>query len=274
MVASKKDYNVERLMQFAMYVVKNAGERALSFYSKSDPRIRFDESLITETELHLTQFLENQLYSYFPEHQIFSRMSNNMDENNNYSHEENRYMWVFDALDGVANFQAGIPIWGISIALVENFWPVFSVFYMPVVDNLFHAQAGHSAFRGNHETHVTTIDNINDESLLLTFSRFHQHYHPAFPGKIRNLGSTSAHICYVAAGCADGAVIANETYQGLAAAHIIIEAAGGKIYKTDGGEFVLNEYFNGESIQEHLLVTSPQLHAQINSSLQIDPNVA
>ncbi|GAF91915.1 unnamed protein product, partial [marine sediment metagenome] len=79
------------------------------------------------------------------------------------------------------------------------------------------------------------------ESLLLTYSRFHHHYHSTFPGKIRDLGCTAAHICYVATGRAEAALIANESYQDLAAACIIVEAAGGKIYKLDGSEFLLNE---------------------------------
>jgi myo-inositol-1(or 4)-monophosphatase len=44
-------------------------------------------------------------------------------------------------------------------------------------------------------------------------------------------------MCYVAAGRAEAAIIARETFQDLAAARVIIEAAGLKICKMDGSGF-------------------------------------
>ena len=61
---------------------------------------------------------------------------------------EERYLWIFDPFDGVANFQAGIPVWGLSLALLENFWPILGAFYMPVTGDLFHAVAGQKRLSG------------------------------------------------------------------------------------------------------------------------------
>jgi len=91
---------------------------------------------------------------------------------------------------------------------------------------------------------------------MFTFSRFHRHYVSRFPGKIRNLGCTGAHLCYVAMGRADVAVTANESFQDLAAARMIVEAAGGRLFKASGEKFYLNDYLNGARIEEHLLVTA------------------
>jgi len=263
MVASKRD-GIEDLTQFAMEVIRRSGEEALSYYGKGNPNVKFDDELVTEAELHLTDFYQDQLHAHFPEHQVFK----NIQENKGYTHEGKRYLWIYDALDGVANFQAGIPIWGTSLALLENFWPILGVFYMPATGDLFHAQAGNKAFWGKREIRVSAQENINDESLLLTYSRFHHYYHPTFPGKIRDLGCTTAHICYVAMGRAEAAVIANESYQGLAAARVIIEAAGGKIYKMDGSEFFLDEYLDGQRIDDHLLVVAPDTYSQVRTYLQ------
>ncbi|MBW1820447.1 MAG: inositol monophosphatase, partial [Deltaproteobacteria bacterium] len=177
-------------------------------------------------------------------------------------------LWIFDPIDGVANFQAGIPIWGMSLALIENFWPVFGAFYMPATGDLFHAQAGKEAFRGNEKIRISSSEPFNNESLLLTYSRFHNYYSSTFPGKIRALGCTSAHLCYIAMGRADAAVIANESFQDLAATRVIIEAAGGKIFKTDGSDFFLNEHLNGERIKGHLLVGNPDNFTELKDYLQ------
>lgn len=261
---ASKSQGIEDLTQFAMEVIRRSGEEALSYYGKGKFNLKFDDELITEAELHLTEFYQDQLHAHFPEHQVFEGKQ----ENKGYTHEGKRYVWIYDALDGVANFQAGIPIWGISLALLENFWPILGMFYMPATGDLFQAQAGGKAFWGNKEIRVSAQEDINDESLLLTYSRFHQHYHSTFPGKIRDLGCTSAHICYVATGRAEAAVIANESYRALAAARVILEAAGGEIYKMDGSEFLLDEYIDGQRIDDHLLVVAPEIYPQVRNYLQ------
>jgi myo-inositol-1(or 4)-monophosphatase len=138
---------------------------------------------------------------------------------------------------------------------------------LPATGDLFYAQAEQKAFLGKEEIHVSDQKNINDESLLFTYSRFHRRYRSTFPGKIRDLGCTGAHICYVAMGRAEAAVIANESYQDLAAAGIILQAAGGKICKIDGSDFFLNEYLDGQKINDHLLVMAPDIYSQVRKSL-------
>ena len=259
LMTSFADPSLEEMTQFSIDLVQQAGKEALKYYGKGRSRAVFDQSLVTEAELRLSGFFLEQLKHRFPDHQAFS--SSHVGKE--YSHGEKRHLWIFDPIDGVDNFQAGIPIWGMSLSLLENFWPVLGVFYMPATGDLFHAQAEKSAFWGEKKINVNTKENVDDESLLLTFSRFHQHYNCKFPGKIRDLGCTAAHICYVAKGRADAAVIANESYQDLAAARVIIEAAGGKISKMDGGSFHLNDYIDGGRIPEHLLVASPENLEQV-----------
>jgi len=256
-------HDIEELTGFALDVVQGAGEEVLGYSGRGTPRIKFDESLVTEAELQLREFFLDQLHSRFPEHQVFQ----NSQTDNGYTHEKKRFMWVFDPLDGVANFQAGIPIWGISVALLDNYWPIFGVFYMPATGDMFHARAGEKAFWKDREIHVSPQEEINDESLLLTYSRFHQHFKVNFPGKIRDFGCTGAHLCYVAMGRAEAALISKESFQDLAAVRVIVEAAGGKLYRMDGSEFFLNEYMDGQRIDEALLVTSPDAFSQVRGYL-------
>ncbi len=253
-MANTHKAGLEEMNRFSVDLVKQAGDEALNYYGKGRTRAVFDQNLVTEAELRLSNYFQEELSHQFPDHLAFSSSQIRSD----YSHDEKRYLWIFDPIDGVDNFQAGIPIWGISLALLENFWPVLGVFYMPATGDLFHAQADKNAYWRDQIIHVNSKGNVDDESLLLTFSRFHQQYQSEFPGKIRNMGCTAAHICYVAKGRADAAIIANESYQDLAATRVIIEAAGGKICKMDGTKFHLSDYMERGRIDEHLLVASPK----------------
>jgi myo-inositol-1(or 4)-monophosphatase len=254
---------VDELIRFAKTVVQQAGEQALSFYGKGAPTLKFDSDLLTKAEIQLTRFFENQLQSTFPEHQLFQ--STHADHG--YTHGEKRYLWIFDPINGSANFQSGIPIWGVSVALLENFWPILGVFYMPVTGDLFHACAGAKAFHGNRPIQVRGHDTLNDESLLFVFSRFHQQFRCSFPGKIRDLGCTGAHFCYVAMGRGEAVVAANESFRDLAGLRVILEAAGGKIFNLDGSGFFLNDYLDGHSIDGGILACSPDTATQIKEYL-------
>jgi myo-inositol-1(or 4)-monophosphatase len=259
-----KHVAVEELEAFARETIQSAGEKALGFYGQGVPEVKFDRALGTEAELQLNHYFQEALRQRFPEHQLFDGQG----PDDGYTHEARRYMWVFDPLDGMSNFMAGIPIWGMSVALLENFWPVFGYCYMPATGDLFHARAGQAAYRGDTRIQVSSQDSINDESVLLNFSRFHQYYRSTFPGKQLNLGCTSAHICYVAMGRAEAALIAHESYQDLAAVRVIMEAAGGKFMRMDGSLFPIAEYLEGDTGNVHLMALAPALFDQIKGSLQ------
>ncbi len=123
---AEQKIQIEALSKFALAVIREAGHKALSYYGKGQPDTKFDEKLVTEIELNLMDFFQSQLSDRFPDHQVFRGDPLGSE----YTHGGKRYLWIFDPLDGVANVQAGIPIWGTSLALVENFWPVYGVIFL------------------------------------------------------------------------------------------------------------------------------------------------
>ncbi len=255
--------SLEGLGRFALELIQAAGEKALSYYGRRLGAAEFDHNLVTRAELELIGFMAERLNHEFPNHQVFGQDLTP----EKYAHDDRRYLWIIDPLDGVDNFQSGIPIWGLSIALLENFWPVFGAFFMPATGDLFHASAGQAAYWGKRAIRVVYRPSLTEESLLFTFSRFHQEYSSSFPGKIRDMGSTGAHACYVAMGRADGALVTNESIKDLAAVRVIVEAAGGRLFTASGDDFHLNEYLNGGRIQEHVLISCAENAALILDSL-------
>ncbi len=245
--------DIDQLAAFARDAILRCGQRANRFYRDVRPHERFDEGLVTAAELELTALFQQLLYDTFPAHRIFGADQNA----DGYTHDPGRYLWIFDPIDGLDNFQAGIPVWAMSLSLMENHWPLFGMIHLPVTGDLFHARAGGEAFSGSHRLDPQATQSAEEERLILTFSRFHRHYRTVFPGKIRNLGCTAAHLCYVAMGRADAAIVTNESFKDLAAAEVIVEAAGGKIFTMDGTPFHAGEYLNGEKIAAHLIATRP-----------------
>lgn len=252
MERSDSALDMGELYAFAQETIQHMGREALNFYGKGSHRPPFDRELVTQAELHLNSCFQKIISEKYPNHQAYGQ--SHLDDG--YTHGSRRYLWIFDPLDGVDNFQSGIPIWGMSLALYENYWPVLGVFLMPATNDLFRACAGEKAYWNDRSIRIANFGGVSQESLLLTFSRFHQSYECRFPGKIRDFGSTGAHACYVAMGKAQAALTANESFKDLAAVNVIIEAAGGRLLKIDGSPFMLGDYMDGQRIDEHLMIAA------------------
>jgi myo-inositol-1(or 4)-monophosphatase len=104
--------------------------------------------------------------------------------------------------------------------------------------------------------------------LLLTYSRFHSDFTTHFPGKVRSLGSTAAHIAYVAHGAASAAILGNVHVWDIAAGVVILEAAGGVVRTMDGKRPELSEFLEGDRIGQILVVAAKGLTDEVIETLQ------
>ncbi len=259
----EQSLDIEYTKEVALNILREAGKIALDGYGKGNQSVKFDDELVTSFEAKIEDFIRTSLQRHFPGHSFFE-----YSVSSEYRHDTAKDMWVFDALDGVANYQAGIPMWGMSIALVENLWPIFGAYYMPSTGDLFWALADGKAYCNGEEIKIVETEPTNNESLLFTYSRFHEHFKTTFPGKIRNLGCTGAHICYVAKGRAEGAVIHNVAFKDLLAPSIILRSAGGDIEFFDRKPFHINDYIDGSKIKKFILVAPRGYHDQLRNYLE------
>ena len=65
-MAISEEHDFEGLADFAIEVIKSAGQEALPYYGKGSPDLKFDEELVTEAELQLSEFFQNRLNAHFP----------------------------------------------------------------------------------------------------------------------------------------------------------------------------------------------------------------
>ncbi len=88
MAFREENPGVEELLGFAKDAVSSAGVKALELYGKGNPRVKFDEELITSAELALVNFFRDRLNSVFPGHGVFGDPLPAED----YVHGEKRYL--------------------------------------------------------------------------------------------------------------------------------------------------------------------------------------
>jgi myo-inositol-1(or 4)-monophosphatase len=152
--------------------------------------------------------------------------------------------------------------------LFKNFWPILGIFTTPVTKDVYKALAGRELLVNDTIINLEPEVVANNESVLLTYSRFHNEFRSSFPGKIRNLGCTAAHLGYVASGRAEAVLLKNVHIWDLAAGLILLEAAGGEIRYLDGKDFHLNDYLDSQKVDEPLLAAPAGEHSLISQYVQ------
>lgn len=237
------------LKEFVENTLRKSGALLMEKFGKGKRDLKFDDELITEADNSVWELISGKLKASFDTHGFLRELTQEQIASENTS----RFMWIIDTLDGAASFQAGMPVWGIAAALFEKFWPVMAFLHLPVTGELYSAYAGREALLNDKPIRVRENETIDNESLLLVYSRFHQDFTSDFPGKIRNFGSSAGHMAYVARGAADACLLKNVTVLDLAAGSIILEAAGGQISFLDGRPFHVGEYLDGRRIDEPLI---------------------
>jgi len=176
-----------------------------------------------------------------------------------------RYRWVVDPLDGTTNFIHRVPLFSVSIALMDGEDTILGVVREANLDECFTAWKGAPALLNGSEIHVSGISSIDSalfatgfpyydyekmDAYLEVFKYFMQH-----TSGLRRLGSAAVDLAYVACGRLEGFYEYGLKPWDVAAGAFIVQQAGGKV--TDfGGEN--NFIFSGE-----MLATNSDLHEQV-----------
>jgi len=182
---------------------------------------------------------------------------------------EKKFHWVIDPLDGTTNFLHGLPVFSISIALMENEKVVLGVVYEINREECFYAWKGGGAFCDEVPMQVSQHDSLS-ESLLATgfpyrdfgktpnyleiLKDFMQNTHG-----LRRMGSAAVDLAYVAAGRFEGFFEFNLSPWDVAAGSFLVQEAGGKVTTFSGAE----DFIFGKEI-----IASGKIHSYMQAIIQ------
>jgi myo-inositol-1(or 4)-monophosphatase len=218
--------------------LKEAGALALQYYRNVKPSVKSDKTYVTEADLAVQSFLNEKIIKNYPDVGILS-------EEADYTRkpQDGETYFVLDPIDGTAMFVSGLPVWGISLGVIKSGKAIAGFFYMPATDDLYYTEIDGPVYLNESTTQLKPFTNGQRESLLLTVSRPHKLFdiNTNYPGKIRSFGSTEAHICYVATGSADVAVVSKVYIWDLAAGIAMLYRNGGTARYFNGDEFFFSE---------------------------------
>ena len=165
------------------------------------------------------------------------------------------YYWIIDPLDGTTNYLHGLPIFSISVALMEASDVIAGVVHCPALEETFSAEKGIGAYLNGNRISVSKTPNLK-QSLIATGFPYYQFQHTAnyleLLGELmretqglRRMGSAAIDLAYAACGRFDGFYELGLSPWDVAAGALIVLEAGGEVSDFSGG---MNYLFGGNIV--------------------------
>ncbi|MCC6313486.1 MAG: inositol monophosphatase [Thermomicrobiales bacterium] len=199
--------------------------------------------MVTEADKASEALIVGMIRAAYPDHDVLGEEGARGDDS------DSPLRWVIDPLDGTTNFAHNLPIFCVSIGLMERGVPLVGVVYDPMRDELFAAVRGAGATLNGQPIRASRVDRMLGALLVTGFvydmtARARQaHLWRVFMTRvqsIRQTGSAALNLCYVGAGRLDGFWERGLAPWDVAAGALVLAEAGGVITDFEGGPFTVD----------------------------------
>jgi myo-inositol-1(or 4)-monophosphatase len=180
--------------------------------------------------------------------------------------------WVLDPVDGSVNLAHGLPLYGISLALVDDVRALLGVISLPMLGRTFWGAEGLGAWCNDQRISPSTVSDLRSavvavgdygtgdgaEERNAVAVALHREL-AATAGKVRMFGSAAVDLALTAAGALDASITLGNRDWDMAAGVAIARAAGATVTDTDGSPHTL--------ASRTTIVTAPGLTDPLISTL-------
>jgi myo-inositol-1(or 4)-monophosphatase len=243
--------------------VKKAAAIALDYFGRVTINYKSDNSVVTEADLRVEEFLSRELSHLIPSSSFLGEEGTGGD-----ICDHSGYLWIVDPIDGSSGYSQGLPIWGISVALVKDCRPVMASVYFPMVDSLFwYDEDGRGYINDISLERLKPEKQIRSESFICVPSNLYRDCGIAVSMKSRSFGSSCYHILQVARDAAYAAILSKFHIWDLAASQTIAQSTGAEIFDLNGRSYSLTELIKSGEIPEPLIITYRDRFAKVKQRL-------
>ena len=250
--------DLQTIIEDVIQITKDVGyfiRTELNNFDRSFIEYKGKNDLVSYVDKQAEEMLIKALHKLLPEAGFVSE-----EDTANHQLSDKEYHWVIDPLDGTTNFLHGLPIFAISIALMQNNEVIGGVVYEVNRSECFYAWKDGGAYMDNAKIHVSRTDELSDSLLATGFpyynfeqmrnyldilNEFMQNTHG-----LRRMGSAAVDLAYVACGRFEGFFEYNLKPWDVAAGVCIVQEAGGTVTNFSGGD---DSVFKGEIVASGLV---------------------
>jgi len=214
-----------RMLERIEKVSNPACEIAMKYYGGGNPSLKDDRSFVTRADVEIEELLTRELSRLIPGSMVVGEESR-LDAVEKKRVREAEWVWVIDPVDGTASFVDRLPNFSICIGLARKGKPYVGVVRFPVTGDRYLGARGYGAFFNGSRIRLDRSITVDSNSTYYVHSVYHRRFRMNFGGKIRNLGSTAAHLALLARGAGVAVVADSSVWDYMAAAAILLEAGG------------------------------------------------
>lgn len=259
--------NLEIITNKVVELTKTVGcfiKQEVDKLDKNDIEEKGIHDLVTYVDKQSEKQLVNELGMILPEAGFIAEEDASLERSD-------KYNWVIDPLDGTTNFIHGIPLYAISIALLDREEVILGVIYEVNLAECFYAWKGSPAFLNGKEIHVSNTIKL-DNSLIATGFPYYDYsmldpYLDLFKDLmrttrgIRRLGSAAVDLAYVACGRFELFYEYGLQSWDVAAGTLLVKQAGGMVTDFNGN----SNYIFGKQIIASNNKTHSEFEKKVNS---------
>lgn len=242
-------------IQTALKITKQACKIPKKYFRADfDVDHKLDKSPVTIADRETEEFIRDALKQHFPDHAIFGeefgRQQNDSD-----------YEWIIDPIDGTRSFVAGMPLYGMLLALLKNQQPQLGIIRMPELNEVYAGDC-RTATLNQSPIHCSGVATIEDAIIYINEGEKINVHNPALfkqlsaCGRVMRLGYDCYPHALLAAGSVDLVVDFDLKPYDYFSLIPVVEGAGGLI--TDWQGQSLNMESNGQVVS----AATPALHQQ------------
>lgn len=207
-------------------LLRRAGRIALDAAAEAVAVRKADGSVVTEADRRAEDVLVEGLRHLFPDDAIVG-------EEGTHVAGRSDATWFVDPLDGTTAYLEGFAYWGPTICRAVGQRWMIGVFHLPRLGEMYHAERGRGAWLDGRRLRSHDVPVTADSALCLP-SRYHLRAPLPWPGRVRALGSTAAHLSLVARGAAVAAVVPWYSPWDIGCGVLLVQEAGRLVVTLDG----------------------------------------
>lgn len=279
---TKKIDSIAELRDHAIQAARMA-RRAQRQFTYEKRRLKSDKSVLTAVDLRVERYLNDQIKRMYPEANVVG------EETVRSAERAGAYTFVIDPIDGTDVFSQGMHGWCVAVGLLdEQLRPVAGVVVSPRLNLILFADLGRPATLNGKPLGLERTGRPRSEGSdgrrdspaplpldattnVMAHSRVHKRIDlNRYPGKIRNVGSASLHICFTLVYPGIYAAIEGEGEHvwDVAGAHAILLSHGYELSYLSGKELDYRELMHGEGTAEPLLAGRTEHVRSLRRALQ------
>jgi len=243
--------DTQSALQTAMNLARQAGALCLEIQGHlGQVKFKSPKDIVTEADLASDKIISDGLRTSFPTHGLRT-------EETGTTGEQDGLLWIVDPIDGTVNFSRGMPMWGISIALVDHGEPLLAVCYLPRIDEMYTAIRGQGAFCNGKPIHVSETEDL--DRAVVSNGDFNVGPIPGIPAlnaenirifaaqaanmqRVKCVGSAVVEGCFTAAGRLDVYSMTMSYPWDIAGVALLVREAGGSVTHIDGSTLQIKDY--------------------------------